>query len=200
MKIKLISISLFLLLMNCSLIKAQSRYYGGGNLVVKTNVAGLAIGNLNVAGEFLIKPEIFNKSLTVNIPVSYNPFTYRNNVKLKHIAFQPELRMWFNQPFTDFFVGVHAHYAYYNAGGVSAFSTPLKERRYQGSLYGMGISGGYKHSLNNRFSLEASLGIGYATMKHDIYRCAKCGTRIGSEHKNYVGPTKATIAVVYQID
>lgn len=199
MNIKLISISLFLLLLNCTLIKAQNRYYGGSSLAIKTNIAGLAIGNINVGGEFLIRPEIFNKSLTVNLPVSYNPFTYRNNVKLKHIAFQPELRMWLNQSFDGFFVGVHAHYAYYNVGGISTFSTPVKDRRYQGDLYGIGISGGYKHNLTNRISLEAVLGMGYARMDHDIYKCAKCGTKLGAETNNYFGPTKATIAVVYMI-
>lgn len=201
MKIKSITIGLLVMLFSTNMVQAQkyNPYYGSQNFAIKTNVSGLLLGNLNAAGEFLVNTDFLGKSLTVNIPVSYNPFTYRNNVKLKHIAIQPELRMWLDEPFRQFFVGVHAHYAYYNAGRVSGFAKSLKERRYQGSLFGMGVSGGYQHTISDRFSLEAALGMGYARMDHEIYRCAKCGTKIGSEKKNYFGPTKAAISVVYMI-
>lgn len=203
MNIKIIILSCFLSLFFSMAVKGQKYHnpnYRDYHIAVKTNVASAFFGNLNIAGEVLVNPDFMGKALSLNVPVSYNPFTYRNNVKLKHIAVQPELRMWLDAPFRDFFVGIHAHYAYYNVGGKSGLSKSLKERRYQGNLFGMGISGGYKHMINDRFGLETALGIGYARMDHDVYRCAKCGTRIGTEKHNYLGPTKAAISLVYMIN
>jgi len=200
---KLIAIySSLLLLCNTTVMaqKIKNPFFRDYKVAVKTNLAAVLLGNINVAGEFLVTPEFKTLPLTLHVPVSYNPFTYRNNVKLKHIAFQPELRMWFDQPFRGFFAGVHAHYAYYNIGGVSGFSKQLKTHRYQGNLLGMGISGGYKHMLNDRFGLEAALGAGYARMKYDEFRCAKCGTKTGAGTKNYFGITKSAISIVYMIN
>ena len=161
---------------------------------IKTNVVAASFGNINAAAEILITPNFKTIPLTLNLPVSYNPFTGRNNEKLKHIAFQPELRMWLNPNISDFFIGLHAHYAYYNVGGVLGSS-----KRYQGNLYGAGVSGGYKYRLGNRFGLEASLGLGYARMDYEEFRCSKCGTKTGENTKNYFGPTKAALSIVYAI-
>lgn len=193
--------SMLLLLCSISVMgqKRKNPNYVDYTLAVKTNLASALLSNINVSGEILLSPDFKGKALTLNVPVSYNPFTYSNNVKLKHIAVQPELRMWLDQPFREFFVGVHAHYAYYNIGGVSGLSKKLKEHRYQGNLFGMGLSGGYKHMLGNRFGLESSLGLGYARMDYDEFRCAKCGTKTGSGTKNYFGLTKAAISMVYMI-
>lgn len=186
-------------------ISARGQHYKNPNYMdytfaVKTNLPGPLLGNINVAGELLLTPDYKKLPLTLNLPVSYNPFTYRNNVKLKHIAVQPELRMWFNRAFRDFYIGAHAHYAYYNAGGISRVSKKLKEHRYQGNLFGGGISGGYKKMLGNRFGLEGSLGLGYAHMSYDEFRCAKCGTKTDTAVMNYFGLTKTAIAIVYMIN
>jgi len=202
MKHKLITIYCSILMLLSTAVMGQkykNPNYIDYTLAVKTNPGAALLGNINVAGELLINPEYKKVPLTLNLPVSYNPFTYSNNVKMKHIAFQPELRMWFNRPFRDFFLGVHAHYAYYNAGGLSGFSTNLKEHRYQGNLFGTGISGGYKQMLGDALGLEASLGYGYARMAYDEFRCAKCGTKTDTAVRNYFGLTKASITIVYMV-
>ena len=75
----------------------------------------------------------------------------------------------------------------------------LRERRYQGQLFGGGISGGYYFKFSYSLGLEASLGAGYAYMDYDIYRCETCGTKLGAGTTNYVGPTKAAVSLVYTI-
>ena len=65
--------------------------------------------------------------------------------------------------------------------------------------YGGGISYGYNFFLGIRWSIEANLGIGYARLHYDKYKCQKCGEKIGTESRNYFGPTKAGISLIYYL-
>ena len=157
------------------------------------------LGNINLAGEIILNPDNTSHPLTLHVPVSYNPFNYSGHAKLKHFATQPELRLWQGVPFSKFFVGIHAHYAYYNVGGISGISKKLAENRYQGNLFGMGITGGYTKMINDKFGIETALGLGYAQMNHEIYGCQRCGAKKGVENKSYVGLTKVAISLVYKV-
>ena len=48
-------------------------------------------------------------------------------------------------------------------------------------------------------AIEANLGIGYARLHYDKYKCQKCGEKIGTESRNYFGPTKAGISLIYYL-
>ena len=98
----------------------------------------------------------------------------------------------------DFF-GLHAHYADYNVGGLKFLSKNMENHRYQGNLYGAGLSYGYQWLLSDRWSMEAVLGIGWAHLDYDKYPCATCGTILKSETKDYFGVTKAAISIIYFI-
>lgn len=54
---------------------------------------------------------------------------------MKHILIQPEYRWWLNETFIGSFFGVQAHFAQYNFGGTTPFTT-VKNNRYQGNLIG----------------------------------------------------------------
>ena len=73
----------------------------------------------------------------------------------------------------------------------------LADYRFQGWMAGGGISFGYQWLLNRNWNLEASVGVGYLYVKYEKYPCASCGTRLDKGHKNYVGPTKAAVSLVY---
>ncbi len=163
---------------------------------IKTNLLYDATTTLNLGAEFRL-----GRKLTLDVPVSYNPWTFDNNKKWKHLLVQPELRWWTCEAFNGHFFGLHAHYAYYNVGGLDnpPFSKYMNEHRFQGWLAGAGLSYGYHWILGKRWSLEATLGIGYAYMKYDKYPCKKCGEKLGSETKHYVGPTRAGISLIYMI-
>jgi hypothetical protein len=47
--------------------------------------------------------------------------------------------------------------------------------------------------------LEATLGAGYVKFEHEKFVCGKCGDKIEDSSKNYFGPTKAGISVIYII-
>ena len=75
----------------------------------------------------------------------------------------------------------------------------MRHNRYQGHLYGGGISYGYQWIINTRWNLEATIGVGYARLYDSKYPIASCGKKIRSEHHNYWGPTKAGITIIYII-
>ena len=54
---------------------------------------------------------------------------------MKHILIQSEYRWWLNETFIGSFFGVQAHFAQYNFGGTTLFTT-VKNNRYQGNLIG----------------------------------------------------------------
>ncbi len=167
------------------------------SLGVKTNLLMDLTASISLGVE--IKT---GRKTTFDFPVSYNPWSFKDNdMKWKHFLVQPEMRYWFRQAFNGPFVGIHAHYAYYNIGGLPnpPFSEYMNTHRFQGWLAGAGVSFGYQWILSPRLSLEATLGVGHAYMDYDIYDCLQCPTVQSSEIKEYYGPTKAGISLIYII-
>ncbi len=163
---------------------------------IKTNVLYDATTTLNLGAEFRL-----GAKTSLDIPVSYNPWTFDNNKKWKHILVQPEFRWWTKETFNGHFFGLHTHYAFYNVGGLDnpPFSEYMNIHRFEGWLVGAGFSYGYRWNFNHRWGMEATLGVGYAYMSYDKYSCNHCGEKIASEAKNYFGPTKAGISLIYNI-
>lgn len=161
-------------------------------IAVKSNLLYDATTTINAGFEFGL-----GMKTTLDISGNYNPWKF-NDYRLKHWLIQPEFRYWFCERFNGHFLGIHGHYAEYNIGGLF-FNDNMKDNRYQGHLYGGGISYGYQWILNNRWNLELTLGVGYARLSQDKYPIADCGEKIKSEHRNYWGPTKAGVTIVYII-
>lgn len=53
--------------------------------------------------------------------------------------------------------------------------------------------------IEKRWSIEASVGLGYARILYDKYPCTTCGTKQKDASKNYLGPTKASVSLIYLI-
>ncbi len=153
-------------------------------VAVTTNAAYWATATLNLGAEVAIAPR-----MTIDLIGTYNPFTFSDNKKIMHWGIQPEWRYWTCQKFYGHFVGVHAHYARYNSG--------LETYRYDGWLVGGGVSYGYQWVLGRRWNLEVELGVGYAYMNYDKYYRTACGKFVGSDQRNYFGPTKVSISFLY---
>lgn len=166
-------------------------------VAVKTNLLYDATATLNLGAEFGLAGK-----WTLDISGNYNGIDFSNDKKWKHWMVQPELRYWTCQKFSRHFWGLHAHYIHYNAGGIKlpfGILPSLEDHRYQGDAYGAGISYGYHWILGKRWGIEASIGAGYARMNYTLFRCEKCGEDLGKQHKNYWGPTKAAISIIYMI-
>ena len=165
------------------------------SFAIKSNLLYLATTSINLGGEFKV-----SRQYTLDLSINYNPWSFSNNKKFKHILIQPELRYWLESPYSKHFLGFHTLYAHYNVGGVKlpfGIFPSLRNNRYQGNLYGAGVAYGYQWHLTKQWNLETSIGLGYVYMDYNRYSCQTCGDLIESSHSNYFGVTKAGISIIY---
>lgn len=185
------------ILLYTNYVGAQDTAEGNDNgISIKTNLLYDATGTINIGGELTLSDR-----LSFELPLSYNPWTFSSNRKWKHMLVQPELRLWTKETFTGHFFGIHAHYAYYNISRLPSppFSVNMNESRYQGWLAGAGITYGYRWNTGSRWSVEGSIGLGYAYLDYDKYPCITCAEKTKSDTRNYMGPTKAGVSLIYTI-
>mgnify|MGYP000846027008 FL=1 len=169
----------------------------GQEIAIKTNLAYWATTTPNLGLELGL-----SKKSTLEIGGGLNVFSYSNNKSFKHWLVQPEYRWWFCEAFNGHFLGIHAHAAQFNVGG---WDIPIgrldvfKDKRYEGYLYGGGISYGYQWVLSPRWNFEFNIGAGYARIHYDEYPCKDCGTKLDEGNYNYWGITKAALSFIYFI-
>lgn len=137
-----------------------------------------------------------SKRLTLDVPVIYNPFTFKDNTKWKNLTVQPEVRYWLCESFVGHFFGIHGHYSNFNVGNIG-FISGLKDHRYRGWLAGGGVSWGYHWLLSPRWSMEATIGFGYAYIDYEKFEAPKCGLKLDEGTTHYVGPTKIGVSLIY---
>lgn len=165
---------------------------------LKTNLVSDALLSPNLAVEVGLAPK-----WTLNVAGQFNLWSVDGH-KWRHWLAQPEARYWFCRRFQGHFLGLHAIGGEFNAGNVdfpvkflgSDFHK-LKDRRYEGWGAGAGIGYGYDWILSRHWNLEAEIGIGWIHARFDEYPCAVCGTKLGSGHHNYFGPTKVAVNLEY---
>ncbi len=166
-------------------------------VAIKTNLAYWATTTPNLGMEFAL-----GKKSTLEISGGFNPFEFSDNKRFKHWLVQPEYRWWFCETFNGHFLGVHAHGAQFNVGG---WDIPIgrldvfKDKRYEGYLYGGGLSYGYQWVLSNRWNFEFNIGAVYARIHYNEYPCKDCGTKQDEGNYNYWGVTKAELSFIYII-
>lgn len=178
-----------LLILLCSI----PLYLNAQKWAVKSNLLYDATTTINLGAELKL-----GKRTTLDMPFSLNPWTFSDSKKFKHFLVQPEFRWWLCEPFTGHFWGVHAHYAYFNVGGVQPLKI-IRNNRHEGWLVGAGISYGYDWLIGGRWSLEATIGVGYAYIDYDRYGCGNCGPKLKSDGYHYFGPTKVGVTLVFLI-
>lgn len=163
---------------------AGARYHA-----LKTNLAFDAIGALNLAYEVQV-----HKRMTLDIPVTWSLWDAQREHALRIVALQPELRWWMgDEPGRGHFFGLHAHAAWYNL--------KWDDKRYQDTgrpLLGAGLSYGYKLPIGEHWGAEFNAGLGYANMKYDTYYNIDNGAQIDTRVRNYFGPTKVGVSLVYR--
>jgi hypothetical protein len=180
----------------CAVLLSVSAY--SQKVAVKTNLLYGATATPNLGFEVGL-----GQRTTLDLSGGYNPWTFDNNKKIKHVLIEPEFRYWTCERFNGHFFGVHGLFAHYNIGSVDVPLPDIngaeidKAFRYQGNAYGGGVSYGYHLMLGTRWGLEFNIGVGVAFLDYDKYECAKCGDFVGSDTKTYIGPTKAGIRLVY---
>ncbi len=169
----------------------------GPEFAIKTNLLMDATTSINLGFEY----KLSNK-LSFDLPVNYNPWTFSDNKKFKNLLVQPELRYWFCETFYGTSLGVHIHGGVFNAGGLKLPLNNLldiADHRYEGYIYGGGLSINHHFILTDKFSIEANIGAGYSHIIYDKFKCKTCGKKESSGEKSFFSPTKASISLLYLI-
>lgn len=169
------------------------------NMAVKTNLLYDATATVNLGVEFGLAPK-WSFDLSGNL----NAWSKNNHTKWKHWMLQPEARYWFCDRFSRHFIGAHLIGGAFNFGGlennVSFFGTDfsvLTDKRYQGYAFGGGVAYGFAFMLSKHLNLELEAGFGYMCLDYETFECSGCGRKVKEDIHHYVGPTKATINLVY---
>ena len=164
-------------------------------IAIKTNLLYDATSTPNIGAEIGIAPK-----QTFEIIYGWNPWKFGDSKQLRHWSLSPEYRWWFCHRFNGSFMGLHALGGQFNMGGVKlpfGIWPTLKDHRYEGWFVGGGITYGYQWVLSKHWNIEALLGVGYARLNYKKFECKECGELLAHKKKNYVGPTKAAISLLY---
>ena len=158
------------------------------------------------------KAFLLGLALLFSLSMSAQHFALKNNLlydatTTPNLGFEvglsmPEVRYWTCEKFNGTFIGVHALGGQYNIAGIKlpfGIFPNLKDHRYDGYLYGGGLTLGHQWILNKRWSIEAAIGAGYARVHYDKYNCGECGSKIETKNSNYWGVTKAALSIIYFI-
>ena len=165
---------------------------------IKTNLLYWGTATPNLGVEVRVAPR-----WTIDLSGGYNfinPINKETGMKWLHFSVLPEARYYLCEAFNGHFFGLHGLVAFYN---VNRLDIPigrlklLKEYRLQGWGYGAGITYGYEWVLGKHWNLEASISAGYILFDYTRYNCEHCGKVVAKEQKNYLGPTKATLSLIY---
>lgn len=164
-------------------------------VAVKTNLLYDVTTTLNLGFEFRVAPK-----WTIDVSGNYNPFSFKNDKKIKHWLVQPEARYWFCEAFNGHFLALHALGGVFNVGNMDLGIYPsFKNHRYEGEMYGAGLGYGYQFILGKRWNLGLEIGVGWIRANYDKYDCPHCGEWIKDGKKDYFGLTKAAISLIYII-
>lgn len=155
------------------------------NTAVKTNLLYDALLNVNIGVERSVAPR-----WSIDVSGNYNGWRLSRGRQWKHWLIQPELRYWLQGE------NLNGHFfAGHLFGG--QFNTTLNHYRRQGWAAGIGVGYGYMRRFGGNWGVEAEIALGYARYSYDKFPCSECGRKKASRHKNYLGPTKAAVSLVY---
>lgn len=156
---------------------------------IKSNALYLAAGVTNIGGEYAFHPH-----WSVDLPLVYSPYTIARRYRMRFLYIQPEARYWLDRPMKGHFFGVHLH--------AGVFNVSLDDKnRYQSEkgFHGGGISYGYAMPLSRRWSMEFTVGVGYAFTKYCTYYNVPNGIRYEKDIPyHYWGLTKLGLNFVYR--
>ncbi|MBQ8608020.1 MAG: DUF3575 domain-containing protein [Bacteroidaceae bacterium] len=170
-------------------------YVAHAQVAVKTNVPMDILRLPNLGVEVAL-----GKKYSIDLTGYYNPWKFSDSKQHKLLLVQPELRYWFCDVFNGHFIGAHLMAGAYNTMG---FKPPfglwddMDTYRYKGRFYGGGLVYGYSWILDRHWNLEATIGIGYNYVTYEKYECKECAQKMGDSDKNYIGPTKAAVNLIY---
>ena len=174
----------FVIISFLAIVLASSLGRADNSVAVKSNLLYDALLTANAGVELRIAPK-----WSLDLSGNYNGWRLSHGRQWKHWLVQPEARRWFKESMNGHFLAAHVF------GG--QFNTTLRGARRQGWGAGAGIGYGYAWHFAHNWGLEAELAVGYARYSYDKFPCTECGRKIAHNSRNYFGPTKAAVNIVY---
>ena len=138
------------------------------------------------------------------LPVYYSAWDYfKQTVKFRTFAVQPEFRYWLSDENDGFFAGAHFGLAYYNLALDGDYR--YQDHNRETPAIGGGLSVGYRLpiSKDNRWRVEFSLGAGAYSIYYDMFYNtpdAKGGLMIESNKNTYWGIDQVSVSFSYMFD
>ncbi len=167
-------------------------------VAIKSNLLHDATLTPNLGAELAV-----GRKQTVQLSYGLNPWRFSSGRQWRHWQLIPEYRWWPCSRFNGHFFGIHGTVGEFNMAKVD-FTMPftgwpgdLDSKRYEGWNAGGGITYGYSYILGRHWNIEAAIGVGYEYISYKKYPCKDCGTLEARGHKNYFGPTKLSLSLVY---
>ena len=158
-----------------------------GSLALRANLLRWATLSPDLGIEWRISP-----SVGIMVNSSYTSWSWNGKERrfgLWEVA--PEVR-WYLGKQKRGYIG-----AMYKAG---SFNYKFTETGRLGDIVGGGLTGGYMLRLNDAFSLDFGLGIGYLRADYDEYVVIdNVRVRSGEGSKNWWGPVHAGVTLVWTL-
>ncbi|MEG1553520.1 MAG: DUF3575 domain-containing protein [Rikenellaceae bacterium] len=162
---------------------------------IKTNALYWTVGTINLGTEIGL-----GKRVSFDLLATYNPFEFKEDLKIKHWSVNPDFRFWLCEKFSGHFFGLGAIYAQYNMAGIPfpGYSW-AKDSRYQGWAVAASLTYGYQWAISKRWNMEAVVGVGYVYAVYDKYKKGKCGDFLDNDKEHLILPTKLALTFIYII-
>lgn len=162
------------------------------SIALRSNALFYISGTTNLGVEYALS----NKS-SIDLNYYHKYWGYESIGRFRYYLIQSEIKKWECRKFVGRYWGIHTLFSEYNIGGIDAFN--LKDYRYQGKAYGLGVSFGYGFIVSSRLNIDVGIGFGYTKYVYEKFNCEHCGDLIKEEVLDCIAPTKAGVSLVYLI-
>lgn len=133
-----------------------------------------------------------SKTLSIHLPVMYNPWVLKENSRFQQLTTMPGVRFWRQQCNVHYFLSAYGIASRYHVGGWFD-----KKYRYDGTGFGAGVGAGYAHVINRHWNIECELGFGLIWAKYDKCHWTKDSRLYAQRSRLALIPTKFDFSVVY---
>lgn len=163
------------------------------HLYVKTNTIGWAMGITNIAAEIDLA-----RHWSFTLPFYWSAWNYfKQTLKFRTLALQPEVRYWFSENNEGWFTGAHFGLAWYNFATCGDYR--IQDHGGHSPAIGGGLAAGYRLpvSRNKLWQLEFTVGAGGYKLHYDKFHNYKNGLLVDTKKKAWFGIDQAAVSITY---
>lgn len=133
-----------------------------------------------------------SKTVSLHLPVMYNPWVWKENSRTQQLTAMPGVRFWRQQCNVHYFFSVYGIATRYHMGGWFD-----RKYRYDGTGFGAGIGAGYSRVLSRHWNFECEFGFGAIWADYDKCHWTKDSRLYAQRSRLALIPTKFDLSFVY---